>query len=198
MKRQKKQFLVLVILLILCIAAYAGVRIYNQKQSEKEEAKEAAEKITLTDLKSDDITAFSYQYEDQTLEFVKEEDTWYYNKDKTIPIDSSKITSMLSGILSVEATDKITDYDSLSDYGLDNPSNTITVTTADGTTTLKVGSENTMLSEYYLMKDEDQTVYLSSTSVGTSFEKSIEDLTKEPDTETETEPAESESATETE
>lgn len=196
MKRQKKQFLILVILLILCVAAYVGIRIYNQKQSEKEEAKEAAEKITLTDLKSDDITAFSYQYEDQTLEFVKEEDTWYYNKDKTIPIDSSKITSMLSGILSVEATDKITDYDSLSDYGLDNPSNTITVTTADGTTTLKVGSENTMLSEYYLMKDEDQTVYLSSTSVGTSFAKSVEDLTKELDTETETEPAESESATE--
>ena len=196
MKRQKKQFLILVILFIHCVAAYVGIRIYNQKQSENEEAKEAAEKITLTDLKSDDITAFSYQYEDQTLEFVKEEDTWYYNKDKTIPIDLSKITSMLSGILSVEATDKITDYDSLSDYGLDNPSNTITVTTADGTTTLKVGSENTMLSEYYLMKDEDQTVYLSSTSVGTSFAKSVEDLTKEPDTETETEPAESESATE--
>lgn len=196
MKRQKKQFLILVILFILCVAAYVGIRIYNQKQSEKEEAKEAAEKITLTDLKSDDITAFSYQYEDQTLEFVKEEDTWYYNKDKTILIDSSKITSMLSGILSVEATDKITDYDSLSDYGLDNPSNTITVTTADGTTTLKAGSENTMLSEYYLMKDEDQTVYLSSTSVGASFAKSVEDLTKEPDTETETEPAESESATE--
>lgn len=40
-------------------AAYGGIHVYNQKQEEKE-ASEEAEKLTVADFKTDDVTAFSY------------------------------------------------------------------------------------------------------------------------------------------
>lgn len=59
MQKQKKQMIVLVILLILLILAYIGVHFYSKKQEEKENAKEEAEKIQVTDLEVSDITQFS-------------------------------------------------------------------------------------------------------------------------------------------
>ena len=58
MQKQKKQMIVLVILLILLILAYIGVHFYSKKQEEKENAKEEAEKIQVTDLEVSDITVF--------------------------------------------------------------------------------------------------------------------------------------------
>ena len=82
MQRQKKQFLVMVILLVIGIFAYLGVRFYNDKQEEKKAAEEEQSKTLVTDFKSDDITSFSYQYEGELLEFVKEDGTWYYKGDR--------------------------------------------------------------------------------------------------------------------
>ncbi len=185
MQRQKKQFIVIMILLVVCAAAYIGLRVYNDRQDKKEEAEAEAAKITVTDLKSDDITAFSYIYQDQTLSFAKEDGTWYYEGDKSVSIDQDQISAMLSAVTAIEATDSVKDYDSLSDYGLDEPVNVITLTTADGTTTLNIGDENTMLSDYYLTKEGDDTVYLVESSVKTTFDKSVEDLTAVASTETE-------------
>lgn len=64
MQKQKKQMIVLVILLILLILAYIGVHFYSKKQEEKENAKEEAEKIQVTDLEVSDITQFSYVLDD--------------------------------------------------------------------------------------------------------------------------------------
>lgn len=185
MQKQKKQFIVLIILLAVCVTAYIGLRIYNDKQDKKKEAEAAAEKITVTDLKTDDITAFSYQYQDQTLSFAKEDGSWYYEGDKSVSIDQDAIATMLSNVTALEATDSVKDYENLSDYGLDAPVNVITLTTADGTTTLNFGSENTMLSGYYLLKEGDDTVYLVGTTAKTAFDMSVEQLTKVESTETE-------------
>lgn len=73
MQKQKKQMIVLVILLILLILAYIGVHFYSKKQEEKENAKEEAEKIQVTDLEVSDITQFSYVLDGTTLSFQKME-----------------------------------------------------------------------------------------------------------------------------
>ena len=41
--------------------------------------------------------------------------------------------------------------------GLDSPSNTVTVDTADGTTKLNIGDENTSTNQYYMSKDDDDS-----------------------------------------
>ena len=73
MQKQKKQMIVLVILLILLILAYIGVHFYSKKQEEKENAKEEAEKIQVTDLEVSDITQFSYVLVEQHFPLQKME-----------------------------------------------------------------------------------------------------------------------------
>ena len=66
--------------------------------------------------------------------------------------------------------------DDLTEYGLDSPSNSVTVTTDDGTTKFNIGDENTSTNQYYIAKDdEDSTVYVVSSSTVTPFMNSLYD-----------------------
>lgn len=178
MQRQKKQFIVMVILLVIGILAYLCVRFYNEKQEEKKAAEEEQNKIVVTDFKSEDMTGFSYQYEGETLEFVKEDGTWYYKGDHGISLDQDLISSLLDSVAELNAETKVSDYETLADYGLDKPQNTIVLTAQAGTATLLLGNKNEMLSQYYVKKEAEPDVYLISISLDTVFGKSVSDLAK--------------------
>lgn len=194
MQKQKKQFVIALILLILCAAALLGVKLYNQKQEEKKDAEAEASKIVVTDLNTDDITAFSYQLNGETLSFTKEGDSWIYDGDAGIDIDEDIIDTMLNKVTAITAEEEISEYEELSDYGLDQPSNTITLTTASGVTTLYLGNENEILSQYYLKISDSDIVYLVNASINGHFEKTIDDLRAEEESETEEEADTTESA----
>lgn len=178
MQRQKKQFIVMVILLVIGILAYLCVRFYNENQEEKKAAEEEQNKIVVTDFKSEDMTGFSYQYEGETLEFVKEDGTWHYKGDHSIALDQDQISSMLDSVAELNAETKVSDYETLADYGLDKPQNTIVLTAQAGTATLLLGNRNEMLSQYYVKTEAEPDVYLISVSLDTVFGKSVSDLTK--------------------
>ena len=64
----------------------------------------------------------------------------------------------------------------LTEYGLDSPSNTVTVDTADGTTKLNIGDENTSTNQYYISKDDDDsTVYVVAADTVSPFMNSLYD-----------------------
>lgn len=199
MQKQKKQMIVLVILLILLILAYAGVHFYSKKQEEKESAKAEAEKIRATDMEVSDITQFSYVLDGTTLSFTKNGTEWTYDGDQSIDIDESALETLLKKAAAITATDEVTEYDNLADFGLDNPANTVTLMTDAGLTTIYIGSQNEITSEYYLKTGDSDTIYVVDSATATGFDKSIEDLTaKTDDTEIETvEPSEAVEETET-
>ncbi|MCI8634406.1 MAG: DUF4340 domain-containing protein [Eubacterium sp.] len=176
MQKQAKQMIVAVILLIVFGAAYGGMHIYNQKQAEKESEREEAEKITVVGIKQEDITAFSYQNGEDTLEFVKEEDTWITKNAEEMSLDQSAVKSLIGEIASLEAEEVVEGVGDFSEYGLDSPENVITVTTADGTDTFEIGMENTVTGQYYLQKNEEDILYLIPGSFPSVFEKTLEDL----------------------
>lgn len=190
MEKQKKQFIVVLILLVVAVAAYLILHVYNDKK----EAKEEADTITITDFDTDDVTAFSYQLNGETLSFTKDGDNWLYDGDTSLDLDEDSITSMLSAVSNLTTEEALEEYDSLSDYGLDTPSNTITVTTADGTITLLAGNQNEITNSYYMMTSDSDTVYLISTDLNSTFSSAVDDLIAE---EEETETEEPEEATET-
>ena len=195
MQKQKKQMVILVILLILLILAYIGVHFYSKKQEEKEEAKTEAEKITVTDIEVSDITQFSYVLDGTTLSFTKNGTEWIYDDDQSVDIDESALEALLKKAAKITATDEVTEYDSLTDFGLADPSNTITLKTDAGLTTIYIGSQNEITNEYYLKTGE--SIYVVDSATATGFDKSIEELTaKSDDTETE-EPSEAVEETET-
>lgn len=177
MKKQKKQLIALCILLLICIVAWAGLTKWNKSQEQKKQEEEEASKVTVTDVATEDVNAFSYQYNNETLSFVKEDGTWYYETDKSISLDQDTMKTLVATAAQLTAEQEIKDYEDLSEYGLETPLNTITLTTGDGTTTLLIGNKNDMLSQYYVKTDQSDSIYLAGSAVYTTYQKGIAELT---------------------
>src|ERR1041384_2584973 len=75
--------------------------------------------------------------------------------------DQTKAVGMMSNLASLTAVEKFT-TDKISDYGLDKPTYTMTLTDSAGKTySIKVGNKATTTPRYYVLKDDDtKNVYL--------------------------------------
>ena len=163
-KKTVKLVSAVVVLGVLC-AAYEGVNFYVTSQEEKE-TEENDTSVDLVSLEADDITAVSFTADQNEVEFDKKDDSWTEKSDANFPVNQDTVDSAVKGIASLTADQEISDVEDMSQYDLDNPQNTITLTTADGDTTLEVGMESSN-NQYYVKKaDDDNNVYLvSSTSI---------------------------------
>ncbi|MEE1250896.1 MAG: DUF4340 domain-containing protein [Lachnospiraceae bacterium] len=189
MKSQKKTFAILVIILIVCLGAYFGIRTYNSKTEEKEKKEKEAEEIVVTNMNADDITAFSYAYEDNQLSFSKQGDNWVCDNDTAFTLNQDAIETMLLTLKDLKAEDSIdvkaTEEEGREDYGFSNPTMTIAVETGDKNTTFTFGMHNDLTNQDYMMVNTDQTVYLMATDVKAAFQKSLVDLKATEDLSTE-------------
>ena len=163
-KKTVKLVSAVVVLGVLC-AAYEGVNFYVTSQEEKE-TEENDTSVDLVSLEADNITAVSFTADQNEVEFDKKDDTWTEKSDADFPVNQDTVDSAVKGVASLTADQEISDVEDLSEYDLDSPQNTITLTTADGDTTLEVGMESSN-NQYYVKKaDDDNNVYLvSSTSI---------------------------------
>lgn len=163
-KKTVKLVSAVVVLGVLC-AAYEGVNFYVTSQEEKE-TEENDTSVDLVSLEADDITAVSFTADQNEVEFDKKDDSWTEKSDADFPVNQDTVDSAVKGVASLTADQEISDVEDMSQYDLDSPQNTITLTTADGDTTLEVGMESSN-NQYYVKKaDDDNNVYLvSSTSI---------------------------------
>ena len=187
----------LVCLFVLC-AGYVCLIKYNDKQ----EKADSADTITVLNLKADDVSKIAYEIDGEKVSFTKDADKWTLDSDAAFEADADKVTSLISSITSMTATRKIEDVSDLSEYGLDAPGQTVTLTDADGNeTTICWGSNNTTTGDDYVYcTDDDKVVYTVASSVQSSLSSSVEDYraTEETTTEEVTEEQTAEDTTETE
>lgn len=185
MKKQKIQMLVIVVILLLCVAAYFVATQYAKKQEQRDKDSETQGQVSLTVIDPDAVDAFSYIADGTTYSYMKDGDTWICENDTSLKMDADSIVTLLEHLKKVTAAEAITDYDSISDYGLDQPQNTITVTCGDETTTIDIGDYNEMLSEYYLKVSGDDKIYLVDSTLKDAFSKTPDTMVQEESTETE-------------
>lgn len=184
MRRQKKQMALVLACLILFGAAYAGMRAYNADQEKKEKEREEGAKVYVTEAEEEDVTAFSYQVKEETLEFVKEGEEWALRQDEGAKLDQDAVQEIVSSLARLEAEDQILDVseeDAAKEYGFSSPQNMLTLTTADGTETLSVGMDNAVTGQCYVRKKGDGAVYLVDGSFPSAFQKTGEELEKKED-----------------
>ena len=180
MNKQKKQFVVVVILMAVCIIGYFGVGKFYKNQEEKESENKEATAITAFELKDyEKITAFNYITNGK----------WHDSSDASVNISKDSVeTDMLAKLVSVTADEKIAKKDDISQYGFtidDNgnviaETNTIALTDEDNTTyTLYIGKENPYdTSKYYMMVEGDDNIYLVDSDIQTAFSKNVSDITE--------------------
>lgn len=161
-KKTVKLVSAVVVLGVLC-AAYEGVNFYVTSQEEKE-TEENDTSVDLVSLEVDDITAVSFTADQNEVEFDKKDDSWTEKSDANFPVNQDTVDSAVKGVASLTADQKISDVEDMSQYDLDNPQNTITLTTADGDTSLQIGMESSNNQYYVKKEDDDKNVYLVSSS----------------------------------
>lgn len=169
---KKKQMIAGIVLLILCIGGYFGVKAYNANQEKKQEA----ETMKPVEVEVSDITGFSYVNNGGILTFEKNGDDWIYSGDTSLDMNEETINGMLEKVCSVTSTEKI-QAENLSDYGFDEPTNTITLNTANGSIVVKIGMNNEILSKYYLSIDDSKELYLVESDIVTGFDMNVDNLT---------------------
>ena len=161
-KKTVKLVSAVVVLGVLC-AAYEGVNFYVTSQEEKE-TEENDTSVDLVSLEADDITAVSFTADQNKVEFDKKDDSWTEKSDANFPVNQDTVDSAVKGVASLTADQEISDVEDMSQYDLDNPQNTVTLTTADGDTSLQIGMESSNNQYYVKKEDDDKNVYLVSSS----------------------------------
>ena len=186
MKKQKIQMLVIVVILLLCIVAYFLATRYAKQQEQRDKDSETQGQVNLTVIDPDDVDAFSYIADGTTYSYTKNKDTWTCENDTSLKMDADSIATLLGNLKKITAAEAIGDYDSIADYGLDQPQNTITVTCGNETTTIDIGDYNEMLQEYYIKISDDDKIYLADSTLKDAFSKKPDTMVQqEESTETE-------------
>ncbi len=205
MRKQGRQLVILVIVLVVVIGGYIGLTQYNERAQEQEADQTEGE--VLVEISRDDILRFSYVYNGETYAFEKTEvvvdsqedndtdeapsdddgntaepqteERWVYTEDTSLNLMQSRLNTMAGKLTSITAQSLINDVTDMSQYGLEEPSNVLHWETEQGSYTYKVGDYNSVAGVYYICEEGSQTVYAVTTSLGTGFDYALEDLVEE-------------------
>lgn len=173
---KKKQLITLGVMFVAVILLFAGYSITKNINDKKNEAEseaenEEADTIPVYDIDTDKVTEISYSSDLGSLEITKEGGSWF-EKETEVPMSEGMVQSMLDAIGSVVAIRVIEDNsESLSDYGLDKPVLTYTVTMEDKSTyNFSFGSKlQTETDAYYAVLDSPTKVYSVAANYFTPF-----------------------------
>ncbi|MCJ7862863.1 MULTISPECIES: DUF4340 domain-containing protein [Blautia] len=175
MKKSTKLVSAVVVLAVLG-GVYVGLNTYVSKEEKAESSSEEESKTEVFSVKTDDIKSLEFIVDKKEVTFEKKDDSWVKKDETAFPVNQTTLDSAASAIETVEADRVLEDVENLAEYGLDSPSNTVTVDTADGTTKLNIGDENTSTNQYYISRaDDDSTVYVVAADTVSPFMNSLYD-----------------------
>ena len=175
MKKSTKLVSAVVVLAVLG-GVYVGLNTYVSKEEKTESSSEEESKTEVFSVKTDDIKSLGFIVDKKAVTFEKKDDSWVKKDETAFPVNQTTLDSAASAIETVEADRVLEDVEDLTEYGLDSPSNTVTVDTADGTTKFNIGDENTSTNQYYISKDDDDsTVYVVAADTVSPFMNSLYD-----------------------
>ena len=175
MKKSTKLVSAVVVLAVLG-GVYVGLNTYVSKEEKTESSSEEESKTEVFSVKTDDIKSLGFIVDKKAVTFEKKDDSWVKEDETAFPVNQTTLDSAASAIETVEADRVLEDVEDLTEYGLDSPSNTVTVDTADGTTKFNIGDENTSTNQYYISRDDDDsTVYVVAADTVSPFMNSLYD-----------------------
>lgn len=181
MKKKSVNLVTAVGVLVILSGAYAGIKAYVAKQEEKETAEsEESESAEIVSISADDIKSIKFLIDKQEVVFEKDGDSWVKADESAFPVSQDKVDALAASLESITAARTLEDVEDVSEYELDQPENTITVTTTDGdTTVIQIGMENSSTNQEYIdLNNDSSTVYVVESSTFQSFEGELYDFAK--------------------
>ena len=180
MKKKSVNLITAVGVLVVLSGAYVGVKTYVAQQDAADTESAEEENPEIISIASADVKSIKFVIDKKEVTFEKDGDSWVKSDETDFPVDQDKIDTLVSSLNSIKAERTLENVEDASEYELDQPENTITVTTEDGeTTVIQLGMENDSTSQEYIDLNEDSsTVYVVSNSTFSSFEGTLYDFAK--------------------
>lgn len=133
MKRAKKLYILLGVLAAACLATVIALGVEEYKEQIR------TSDAVILEIPPEEVTALSWEYEETSLGFHKEEDTWLYDQDAAFPVDPEKIEGFLERFEAFGVTFVIEDVEDYGQYGLEEPLFTTQITAGDTEYTITLG-----------------------------------------------------------
>ena len=168
MKRANRLYLLAGVLAAASLAAVLALR-YEQKQEDIQTSGE-----TVLAIAPGEVTALSWETEDASLAFHKEEG-WVYDEDADFPVSEDAINGLLEQFEDFKAAFAIDEVTDFGQYGLDDPVCTIRLTAGDADYTVELGNYSAMDEQRYVTLG-DGKVYLAAQDPYDAFDAQLRDM----------------------
>ena len=155
MKRTKKLCMMLGVLAVVCVMVLA-VSMVQEKQENIEISGE-----TVLSVPTEQVKAFSWAENGETLSFHKAEDHWVYDGDEHFPASTEKVENLLHQFEEFGVGFTIEDVEDPGVYGLSEPTATLTLETEEQTYEIAMGDYSKMDEQRYVSIG-DGKVYLAA------------------------------------
>ena len=167
-KKKGKGLLFAVLILIVLLVLYFVIDLQQKKAEQEAETEETEESSLPVSVTEDEISKVTVKNGEVTMIYVKKDDTWTYEEDPDFPLDESAVKTKMDCLTSLTVDRVLESPEDLSEYGLDQPNQEVTVLKTDGTTfTLYIGNQNSSNNDFYVKVDDGADVYtMPSSSVG--------------------------------
>ncbi len=170
MKRFKKVYVLLIVLVLACVAT----ALVSRWEEKKEEIRTSEEVILA--LAPAEVERLAWSYEEQSFAFSRDEEgAWLYEADEAFPVDESVIDGLLDIFESFGVAFIIESPGELAPYGLAEPLCSIELATAGESYTVTLGNYSQLDSQRYVSVG-DGNVYLVSQDPLESFELELSDM----------------------
>ena len=167
----------LTVLLVLVLVLGGMLWLITRSNAAEEAASSAAAEgsILLSSFAAGDVTSIQYAYGDETLSLNYDSGSWTLADDPDYHLDASACNTMVTALASLNAKRQLTAQPG-EDYGLADPTVTVTVTAAGETNTFAFGSQNPVTGDLYVQKTGDDAIYTVSGNKAACFEQTKADL----------------------
>ncbi len=158
----------------ICVLIIALIVFWDSDKIKDGETDETVDSVNvvelegepITDMDITDIQKVSYTLKDsETVTFEKKADDWIINGDENFPLSLDSFEQQfLQKYVDGKVFFELDEYNSLAEYGIEDPQVTLVVTDNDGNNrTYLVGAYNGVLSAYYMYHEEEKKLYIAST-----------------------------------
>lgn len=195
MNKKKRNMILLAAALVILVIVYMAVMEMNKRSEEA-----ADTSVALYSGEVSNITEVIIQNSDEASPFfhiAKTDGQWSSQTDSSRELDSDKVSTELTDLTQLTADQMAAENaEDMSEYGLDTPVTTLTISDDTGTQVWYFGDKNSVTNQYYVYKEGETTVYaVSLNTYNIVISENEADLVVETETETETETEETESDT---
>lgn len=168
-----------VVILLLLIPLLVLLSVSTSDEAEDEEGADAPSVLVLFDLNhSDHVERLSFVYGDRDpISISRTDDGWQITDRPGLPVNGDVVTPLLTLYEQILALRTITeDCNDPSEYGLDEPILTVTLTVEGEEKTYLFGDRNDYYEGYYCMIANTASVYLLDYAYLTAFDLTVEEL----------------------